>query len=63
MRRSCSVWNSGRLGTAGRWRPKCAPFEAVQEPANYGLFSALLDQFGQLGGVDLDLPDRGGKRS
>ena len=37
--------------------------EAVQEPANYGLFSALLAQFGQLGGVDLDLPDRGGKRS
>ena len=33
--------------------------EAVREPADSaGLFSALLDQFGQLGGVDLDLPER-----
>jgi plasmid stability protein len=33
--------------------------EAVREPADSaGLFSALLDQFGALGGVDLDLPER-----
>jgi plasmid stability protein len=33
--------------------------EAVQEPADSaGLFTALLDRFGMLGGVDLDLPAR-----
>ena len=33
--------------------------EAVREPADSaGLFTALLDQFGALGGVDLDLPGR-----
>jgi antitoxin FitA len=33
--------------------------EAVGEPADSaGLFTALLDAFGQLGGVDLDLPER-----
>ncbi|HZR48909.1 MAG TPA: toxin-antitoxin system [Streptosporangiaceae bacterium] len=33
--------------------------EAVLEPADSaGLFTALLDRFGQLGGVDLDLPER-----
>jgi plasmid stability protein len=31
--------------------------EAVEEPADSaGLFTALLDRFGMLGGVDLDLP-------
>ena len=35
--------------------------EAVQEPAeSAGLFTALLDRFGMLGGVDLDLPAREG---
>ena len=35
--------------------------EAVQEPADSaGLFTALLDRFGMLGGVDLDLPTREG---
>lgn len=33
--------------------------EAVSEPAeSAGLFTALLDRFGQLGGVDLELPER-----
>lgn len=33
--------------------------EAVCEPADSeGLFTALLDRFGVLGGVDLELPDR-----
>jgi antitoxin FitA len=33
--------------------------EAVNEPADSaGLFTALLDRFGVLGGVDLELPDR-----
>ena len=33
--------------------------EAVEEPADSaGLFTALLDRFGMLGGVDLDLPAR-----
>lgn len=33
--------------------------EAVNEPADSaGLFTALLDRFGVLGGVDLDLPER-----
>jgi plasmid stability protein len=33
--------------------------EAVQEPADAAeLFTALLDRFGMLGGVDLDLPAR-----
>jgi antitoxin FitA len=33
--------------------------EAVEEPAgNAGLFTALLDRFAVLGGVDLELPDR-----
>jgi plasmid stability protein len=33
--------------------------EAVQEPADSaGLFTALLNRFGVLGGVDLDLPAR-----
>jgi plasmid stability protein len=33
--------------------------EAVSEPADSaGLFTALLDRFGRLGGVDLELPNR-----
>ncbi|HUZ56664.1 MAG TPA: toxin-antitoxin system [Streptosporangiaceae bacterium] len=33
--------------------------EAVREPADdRGLFTALLDRFGTLGGVELELPDR-----
>lgn len=33
--------------------------EAVSEPGeDVGLFQALLDRFGQLGGVDLDIPPR-----
>ena len=33
--------------------------EAVSEPVDSaGLFTALLDRFGALGGVDLELPDR-----
>lgn len=33
--------------------------EAVREPADSaGLFTAILDRFGALGGVDLDLPVR-----
>jgi antitoxin FitA len=33
--------------------------EAVREPADSaGLFTALLDRFGMLGGVDLELPRR-----
>jgi len=33
--------------------------EAVSEPADSaGLFTALLDQFGRLGGVELELPER-----
>jgi antitoxin FitA len=33
--------------------------EAVREPADsVGLFTTLLDRFGALGGVDLDLPRR-----
>jgi plasmid stability protein len=33
--------------------------QAVSEPADSaGLFTALLDRFGALGGVDLELPDR-----
>jgi antitoxin FitA len=35
--------------------------EAVREPADSpGLFTAVLDRFGALGGVDLDLPARTG---
>jgi plasmid stability protein len=33
--------------------------EAVREPVDdAGLFTALLDRFGTLGGIDLELPDR-----
>jgi plasmid stability protein len=33
--------------------------EAVREPADSaGLFTALLDRFGMLGGVELELPER-----
>jgi antitoxin FitA len=33
--------------------------EAVREPADSaGLFTALLDRFGMLGGIELELPDR-----
>jgi plasmid stability protein len=33
--------------------------DAVREPADAaGLFTTLLDRFGALGGVDLDLPQR-----
>lgn len=33
--------------------------DAVREPADSaGLFTALLDRFGMLGGVDLKLPER-----
>ena len=33
--------------------------EAVREPADsFGLFTALLDRFGTLGGVDMELPER-----
>jgi plasmid stability protein len=33
--------------------------EAVREPADAaGLFTGLLDRFGELGGVDLELPGR-----
>ena len=33
--------------------------DAVREPADSaGLFTALLDQFGTLGGADLQLPER-----
>lgn len=33
----------------------------AEEPGDSGgLFTALLDRFGALGGVDLDLPDRSG---
>jgi antitoxin FitA len=33
--------------------------EAVREPADSaGLFTTLLDRFGALGGIDLDLPAR-----
>jgi hypothetical protein len=33
--------------------------DAAREPADpAGLFTALLDQFGTLGGADLDLPGR-----
>ncbi len=33
--------------------------EAVREPADSaGLFTALLDRFGGLGGIDLELPGR-----
>lgn len=33
--------------------------EAVSEPGeDTGLFQALLDRFGQLGGVDLEIPPR-----
>ncbi len=33
--------------------------EAVREPANSaGLFTTLLDRFGELGGVDLNVPGR-----
>jgi antitoxin FitA len=34
--------------------------DAVSEPAHSaGLFTTILDRFGALGGVDLDLPSRG----
>lgn len=34
--------------------------EAVSAPENTdGLFGAMLDRFGELGGVELDLPPRG----
>ncbi len=32
--------------------------EAVREPAPASLFTALLDGFGEIGGVELDLPPR-----
>jgi plasmid stability protein len=33
--------------------------DAVQEPADSaGLFTAVLDRFGMLGGVELELPER-----
>ncbi len=36
--------------------------EAVSEPGeDAGLFQALLDRFGQLGGVELDIPARAAK--
>jgi antitoxin FitA len=33
--------------------------DALREPADSaGLFTALMDRFGMLGGIDLELPDR-----
>ena len=32
--------------------------EAVSEPESPGLFGGLLDRFGELGGVELDIPVR-----
>ena len=48
---------------ADQWKRRHATLtEAVQEPADSaGLFTALLDRFGMLGGVDLDLPAREGQ--
>jgi plasmid stability protein len=32
--------------------------EAVREPADVGLFTSMLERFGELGGVELELPTR-----
>ncbi len=32
--------------------------EAVREPEDVGLFHVMLERFGEIGGVDLDLPAR-----
>ena len=56
-----SACGSGLPPMVGQWRPRCAQFfvEAVREPSDEkGLLEALADRFGELGGVDLDLPPR-----
>jgi len=32
--------------------------EAVSEPNERGLFATLLDRFGEIGGIELELPER-----
>ncbi len=61
MTQSESGYECGLPHMVGRWRPKCARIliDAVREPHDdEDLLEALAARFGELGGVDLDLPPR-----
>jgi antitoxin FitA len=50
---------AARHGRSMEAEARAILIEALQDPADSaGLFTALLDRFGMLGGVDLDLPAR-----
>jgi plasmid stability protein len=50
---------AARHGRSTEAEARAVVTQAVSEPADSaGLFTALLDRFGMLGGVDLELPDR-----
>jgi antitoxin FitA len=52
------VLRAARHGRSMEAEARAILTEAVSEPADSaGLFTALLDRFGRLGGVDLELPD------
>ena len=55
----CLQSRAARHGRSMEAEARAILTEAVREPADSaGLFTALLDRFGMLGGVDLELPDR-----
>lgn len=50
---------AARHGTSMEAEARTILTEAVREPADSaGLFTAILDRFGALGGIDLELPER-----
>jgi plasmid stability protein len=50
---------AARNGRSMEAEMRCILVEAVREPSPpEGLFTALLDRFGELGGVNLELPGR-----
>jgi plasmid stability protein len=57
--KQCLQSRAARHGRSMEAEARAILTEAVCEPAgSAGLFTALLDRFGMLGGVDLELPDR-----
>jgi len=50
---------AARHGRSMESEIRCILADAVREPSpSHGLFAALLDRFGELGGVELELPAR-----
>ena len=55
----CLKVRAARHGRSMEAEARAILAEAVREPAeSVGLFTTILDRFGALGGVDLDLPAR-----